>query len=73
MKFKRLSIVKEVVVTVECLKFDQKYKLTVPQAGQKLASKAAEDIDTVKGDISGSYYVLAIFDAIMNAMAKGQW
>jgi len=61
MKFQRLPILKEVIVTVECLEFDQDYKLTRPQADPQLASKAAKD---------GSYYLLAIFDAIMNAMAK---
>ena len=58
MKFQRQSILTEVLLTVECLHFKEKYN-TAKQEGRE-----------VPETVDGPYYLLAVFDAIMNAMTK---
>ena len=60
MKFNRQSILTEVLLTVECLKFKEKYSLV----------SAAQEDRKVPERVDGPYYLLAVFDAIMNAMTK---
>ena len=58
MEFKRSAILMEVIVTLECFRFKEKY--TAMQEGR----------DDNNGKIENPYYLLAIFDSIMNTMAK---
>ena len=57
MKFNRQSILTEVLLTVECLHFKKKYT-------------AAQEDREVPERVDGPYYLLVVFDAIMNAMTK---
>lgn len=56
-KFKRSAILVEVMVTIECFRFKEKY--TSMQEGEKF-----------DGRVGGGYFLLAIFDAVMNTMAR---
>ena len=57
MTFKRPAILTEVLVTVSCFLFKEQY--TAKQEGKDAPQK-----------VENPYYLLAVFDAIMNAMAK---
>lgn len=57
MNFKRSAILMEVMVTIECYRFKEKY--TALQEGREMAEM-----------VDNPYYLLAIFDAIMNTMSK---
>lgn len=57
MEFKRSAILMEVMVTIECFRFKEKYQAKVE--GRDSTDK-----------VDNQYYLLATFDAIMNTMTK---
>lgn len=57
MKFKRSAILMEVMVTLSCFTFKERY--TAMQEGREFDEK-----------IDNPYYLLSIFDAIMNTLTK---
>ncbi|KAL7545138.1 hypothetical protein ACHAWF_008492 [Thalassiosira exigua] len=58
MQFNRSAILMDVMITIECFGFNQRY--VAKQEGHQEPGKAVE----------APYYLLAIFDTIMNVMAK---
>jgi len=57
MKFKRDAILMEVMISIEIFEFNDKY--TSMQNGKE-----------IKKAVENPYYLLAVFDAIMNTMTK---
>ena len=57
MKFNCSAILMDVMIAIECFRFKEKY--TAVQEGR--------DVDE---NVDSPYYLLAIFDAIMNTMTK---
>ena len=55
--FKRSTILMEIMVTIECFGFKEKYEAV--QRGEEAVEK-----------VDNGYYLLAIFDVIMNTMTK---
>jgi len=58
MKFKRSAILMEVMVTLSCFTFKERY--TAMQEGRES-----------DGKVDNPYYLLSIFDAIMNTLTEG--
>ena len=56
-EFERDAIFMEVMISIECFLFKEKY--TAKQDGKE-----------IKEAVENSYYLLAVFDAVMNTMTK---
>ena len=57
MKFKRSAILMEVMISLSCYMFKEKYT-------------AMQENREYEDEIENGYYLLCIFDAIMNTMTK---
>ena len=57
MKFKRDAILMEVMISIDCFRCKEKYN-------------AVQDGNKINETVESSYYLLAIFDAVMNTMTK---
>ena len=58
MKFNRSAILMDVMIAIESFRFKEKYTVAVQEG---------RDVDV---NVDSPYYLLAIFDAIMNTMTK---